>query len=570
MVSSVLVTMGVVGTFSFGLSFGVQGLSQGLLFGLLGLASPIIVSDLVMEFFYRDDPLITPRRINIVSFVWCLAGGVLLAVMGMISGFIGKPDILLRGVLLAVYSSVGLRSLIFPVFSTRGALKTVSAIVLQPLLMAVATYYLLPQVWQVSITTLIIVLMLVLLGPLILLVRISRWSFGDGAIRIIPIFRAFIYAWAEQHSEPLEEQLAAISESVTLEVDELMFASESGECLGRVVAPYIHPGPFRNVGSSGLSLVITEGIGGDCETVVVHGVSNHERDMARSGDMERVVEALKAADHPVASKTCSPMARAEVNGAKASCQIFGETALFTLTLSPKSHDDIPDVVKDRVREAAAVRELTAVVIDAHNCIDDDDLLEKRDAENLVAAAEEAIEEAAGLKREPFKVGFSRVHPSEWGLNEGMGPCGIGAIVVETVAGKNAYIAFDSNNVIQGFREVLLGHIASLGFVGAEVVTSDTHLVNAIGATDRGYHPVGEAMEHARIFRYVEDALKTAEPTPAGVSFTRIVVDDVQIIGVRGIEVLRGVVKTSFRVFIKTAATALPLTFLAAAITTLLA
>jgi len=102
------------------------------------------------------------------------------------------------------------------------------------------------------------------------------------------------------------------------------------------------------------------------------------------------------------------------------------------------------------------------------------------------------------------------------------------------------------------------------------MTSDTHLVNAIGATDRGYHPAGEAMEHGRTLRYVEEALSAAKPRPAEASFTRIAVDDVPIIGVKGIEMLRGVVKTSFRVFIRTAITALPLTFLAAAITALLA
>ncbi len=57
--------------------------------------------------------------------------------------------------------------------------------------------------------------------------------------------------------------------------------------------------------------------------------------------------------------------------------------------------------------------------------------------------------------------------------------------------------------------------------------------------------------------------------PAEASFKRVAVDDVPIIGVKGIELLREVVKTSFRVFIRTATTALPLTFIAATITALL-
>ncbi len=569
MVASVIVVSSVVGAVAFGLSYGTAGLSRGLIYGLLGLAVPVIASDALMDVFYGDDPLLTPRRVNIISFVWCLVGSLMLAVVGVISSLTGSPDLILRGVLLAVYSSAAIRMIIFSVFSTRDAFRTALAVAAQPALIAVATLLLLPGVWQTPLSVMAIVLALMLLGPAILLIQISRMSFEDGAIRIIPLFRAFIYAWAEQHNEPLEEQLVEISESARLEVDELVFTDPFGTCLGRVVAPYIHPGPFRNVGSSGLSLVLTEGLGG-CETIVAHGVSSHEMDMARSEDVKRVLSALEAAGVAKTHASCGSMTRAEVSGAKASCQIFGETALFTLTLSPKSHDDIPSAAKDRVRSAAAGHGLNAIVIDAHNCLDHEDLLDENDVENLVAAAGEALEKAVKLPKGPFKMGLSRVRPPEWGLNEGMGPCGIAAVVVETTAGKNVYIVFDTNNMIQGFRERLLGHVASLGYVEAEALTSDTHLVNAIGATDRGYHPAGEAMDQVSVLRYVEELLSAAKPKPAEAFFTRVAVDDVPIIGADGIELFRIVVKTSFRVFVRTAAAALPLTFLAAAATALLA
>ncbi len=501
MVSFIIVTMGLAGTLSFGLAYGPAGLLQGLIFGVIAIALPVIASDLLTDTLYRGDPLLNSRRVSIVSFVWCLAGGMLLTLLGIFSGFSGKPDILLRGVLLTVYSSVSIRVLIFSVFSTRGFAKTVVAIGIQPLLMMVGTYLLLPQVWQIPPATLLVVLALILVGPAILLIRLSTWSLGQ--IRIIPMFRGFVYAWAEQQNEQLEDQLATISESVTLEVDELSFYSEE-RCIGNLVAPYIHPGPFRNVGSSCLSTAITEGV--PCETLVVHGISSHESDMTRSRDMERVVSALNWATDPAKSGFCTPMVRAEVSGAKASCQIFGSAAFLTLTLAPKSHDDIPDTVKDRIRDAAQKLGLTAVIADAHNCLDNDDFLSDADAENLVAAAGEAMRKAQVSSAGPFKVGFSRVKPSDWGPDEGMGPCGIGALVVETPAGRNAYVVFDSNNIIQGFREEALTHVASLGFVEAEVMSSDTHIVNAIGATDRGYHPAGEAMEHDKVLQYVGEAL----------------------------------------------------------------
>jgi putative membrane protein len=563
MVISVIATTGVAGVASFSFASGYTGLAEGLIFGLLGLAAPIIASDLITESFYRDDPLLTPRRINIISFVLCLAIGVLLVVIGILSGFTGRLDLLLRGVLIAVYSSAGLRLLIFSVFSTRGAMKTVLAISIQPLLMVITTYYFDPEIWRIPLPHLLAVLILVLLGPTLILVRISQWNFNDGAIKIIPLFRAFVYAWAEQHSEPFEEQLAIVSEPARLETDEMMFTDSTGYCIGRVVTPYIHPGPFRNVGSSGLSLVLSEGLGESCETIVTHGVSSHERDLVRSADMQKILSSLRDASMSTPSNLCSLMTRGEVSGAKASCQIFGDTALFTLTLSPKSHDDIPDEVKDPIRQAASKLGLNTVVIDAHNCIDDDDLLDEKDVDNLVMAAQEALRRATEHLRESFMVGFSRVNPKEWGLDEGMGPCGISAIVIQTRESKYAYLVFDSNNIIKGLREKLLERVMSLGYADAEILSTDTHLVNAIGATDRGYHPAGEVMELEKVYRHFEEALKGVTLTPALVSFARITIDNVQIIGMKGIELLRDVVKTSFTVFIKTAVTVLPLTFITA-------
>ena len=564
MVSFIVVTMGVAGALSFGLAYGPAGLLQGLMIGVLAIAVPVTASDLLTDTLYRGDPLLNSRRVSIVSFVWCLTGGMLLTVFGIVSGFMGRPEILLRGILLTVYSSLSIRMLIFSVFSTRGVVKTAIAIGLQPILMMAGTYLLLPQVWQVAHLTLLTVLAMVLIGPAILLIRLSTWSRGQ--IRIIPMFRSFVYAWAEQHNEPLEEQLATISESVTLEVDELSFSSD-GRCIGNLVAPYIHPGPFRNVGSSCLSTAITEGI--SCETLVVHGISSHERDMARSRDMKKIVMALNGSVGSVKSGVCTPMVRAEVSGAKASCQIFGSAAFITLTLAPKSHDDIPDTVKERIRDVVQKQGLMAIIADAHNCLDHENFLSEADEKNLVTCAEEAMRRAQGSSVRPFKIGFSRVKPSEWGPDEGMGTCGIGALVVETPAGRNAYVVFDSNNIIQGFREEALGHIVSLGYVEAEVMSSDTHIVNAIGATDRGYHPAGEAMEHEKVLHYIEEILKLAAPTSAEVSHARIVVDDVPIIGVKGIGVLRDLIKSSFRVFIMTAATVLPLSFVTAVAAALL-
>ena len=57
--------------------------------GVLAIAIPVIASDLVTDTLYRGDLLLNSRRVSIVSFVWCLVGGMLLIIFGIGSGFMG-------------------------------------------------------------------------------------------------------------------------------------------------------------------------------------------------------------------------------------------------------------------------------------------------------------------------------------------------------------------------------------------------------------------------------------------------------------------------------------------------
>ena len=568
MIAITVSALGAVGALCFGLVYGISKTQTGLLFGIIGLAAPMIASDFILGAVYRGDILLTGRRINIISFVWCMTGGAIIIISSLLAALTGLPVYLDRGILLAIAALICLRIVIFGVFSIRGAMVAGLAIGLQPALLMCSSFILRPSVWD-NPTTDAIVLLLAVLGPMVVIGVMSTMRYGGGKIDTLSIFRAFIYAWAEEQNGPLEEILMRISENRTVEVDTLAFSSQSDGCVGRLVAPYVHPGPFRNVGSSALSLMITRGIEDGCNTLVAHGISNHEWDMARNADMASIVRAMKEAQFSKTSAVCTPIVRAEVKGAKASCQMFGEIALFTLTLSPKSHDDIPDIMKERIREITTAQGIEAIVIDAHNCIDHLDLLDENDVKNLFEAADNAFCIAYNLPQAHFKTGFSLVKPKEWGLKEGQGPCGIGAVVIEDKSAKFAYLVFDSNNMIQGFREKLLEHVKSRGYQDAEALTSDTHLVNAIGVTDRGYSPVGEAMEEGLLFAYVDRALDLAETTPAVVSFNRVKIEAVPVLGANGIELLMGVVKSSFRKFSVTALTAIPLTFLAAALTAFL-
>ena len=53
------------------------------------------------------------------------------------------------------------------------------------------------------------------------------------------------------------------------------------------------------------------------------------------------------------------------------------------------------------------------------------------------------------------------------------------------------LSVDGNNMEPGFREEAIRILKTQGFDDAEVLTTDTHVVNAISTSSRGYPPVGQ-------------------------------------------------------------------------------
>jgi putative membrane protein len=155
------------------------------------------------------------------------------------------------------------------------------------------------------------------------------------------------------------------------------------------------------------------------------------------------------------------------------------------------------------------------------------------------AAAMCLEKAASMKQEPFEVGASTVMPREFTLIDGMGTGGITAVVVNVSHQKAAYVVIDGNNMVSGLREKILSSLVSIGFDEAEVFTTDTHSVSAIVLGKRGYHPVGEVMNHERLIKYIREAaqkaLSSLERAKAG--YREISVPGVRVIGEKCLESL---------------------------------
>jgi putative membrane protein len=121
----------------------------------------------------------------------------------------------------------------------------------------------------------------------------------------------------------------------------------------------------------------------------------------------------------------------------------------------------------------------------------------------------------------------------------MGPGGICVIAVKVNNRLMAYVTIDGNNMVSGLRKRILQRLNQLGFEDGEILTTDTHVVNGIVITPRGYHPLGEALNQEKFIKYIEQAAKQAKNNlqPAEAACFTMVAPEVRVIGEKQVGML---------------------------------
>ncbi len=367
--------------------------------------------------------------------------------------------------------------------------------------------------------------------------RVGKRTLG---IASSSLFKAFLANWTEDLNAPLESFFETLGREQNVRVSMLTFSANK-RIKAVIVVPGLHPGPFKNLGSSLLPSLIQTTLQSklQCVVSVPHGLVGHELDLSSQFQNQRVVEGiLRAASSLHNYSKATPFVQIRENEATASCQIFGDCALLTLTTAPKSMEDLPQELDSFIIKEAEKLGLSALVIDAHNSIEGPFKVNEVIG-SLRKASVASLNRALSYERSSFEVGAAMVFPKEFTLEEGMGPGGISVIVARVGDQKAAYITIDGNNMISGMRERILSELREIGFLEGEVLTTDTHAVCGVVQTFRGYHPLGEVMDQSKLIKYIReatiDALDNLEPAEA--SWRTEIVPNVNVIGEKRIEEL---------------------------------
>jgi len=367
--------------------------------------------------------------------------------------------------------------------------------------------------------------------------RVGKKTLG---IASSALFKAFLANWTEGLNAPLEVFFEKLGSEQNVRVSMLTFRANK-RTKAVMVVPALHPGPFKNLGSSLLPSLIQTTLENklQCVVSVPHGLVGHELDLSSQLQNQRVVEGILGfTDSSLNYSKATPFVRTRKNEATASCQIFGDCTLLTLTVAPKTMEDLPQELDSFIVKEAEKRGLSALVIDAHNSIEGSFNVDEA-VVSLRKASVASVKKALTYERSSFDLGAATVVPKDFTVEEGMGSGGISVIVTRVGDQKAAYVTIDGNNMISGLREKILSALREIGFFDGEVLTTDTHAVCGVVRTARGYHPVGEVIDQTKLINYIKqaavDALDNLEPAEA--SWRTETIPDVNVIGEKQIEKL---------------------------------
>ncbi len=487
---------------------------NSFILGISLFAVTFLMDLFVSKIVLKSDPVFSTRRTLVLS----LAGWLLwlfFNALGVGLSFAFSSLLWVKLCLLGFAVVLTLRSLVFIATSTASRWRQVLSTLLQPALCITVFLifwitYMGTLSWQVYLFVGVSPI-IGLIAVFLLLSSIDRLGKNTYSLPALSLFRAFILNWVSDQNAPLEKLLEEMGEASDIEVTLLKF--DASKPKAAIIVPLVHPGPFKNIGSSLLPSLLKQGYEKEfgCDACVPLGILGHELDLASQAQNHKIIsQVIASARFESTAGLASPFVRATESFATASCQIFGDTVFLSFSLAPKTTEDLPQELGRIVSEEAKKYGLkTAVIVNTHNSINDIVDTEEH-LDSLQKAASKCLQKAIAQPTKAFMVGAATVFPEAFTLKAGMGTGGITAVAIQVERQKTVYAILDGNNMISGLREKVLDALASLGFDESEVFTTDTHAVSALVTGRRGYHPVGEVMDQELLIRFIGEVAKKAE------------------------------------------------------------
>ncbi|SHG42045.1 DUF2070 family protein [Halobaculum gomorrense] len=378
----------------------------------------------------------------------------------------------------------------------------------------------------------------VVLGLICGLYAVAVWTFlyvvdrpwrNTLGVSVLDFLRGFIGHIAEGTRE-LEDFFEQLGEEAVVPVTVLSIRTEDGDEKARWVLPMIHPGPMGEIGGGNLPVRIAESTDG--LAFPPHATAGHDFNLVTEREVDTVVAAVDRAHSRLTySPTATESVRTTAGEASVLGQAFDDDALLVSTFAPEFADDVEYAVGLSTAAEARTAGLDDVLlVDAHNSnngLDGPDLGHVTPGStrsfDMMQAARRAGERLAVAPRGDLSVGVAWER-TDWTPEEGIGPLGIRTMVAEVSAGDDAdsqttaYVLVDGNNMEPGLRGHLVDAVVdAVDTDEAEVMTTDTHIVNTVEADNQ----VGAVVDRDALTDVVVDVAREAvadtEPVETGMA-----------------------------------------------------
>lgn len=317
----------------------------------------------------------------------------------------------------------------------------------------------------------------ILLGALYLFFVIinapMKKSFGYSST---DAFSFFVSQWLYNNRD-LEKAFEQVGENAKTVLSVLSFKRKNDNVL--FVTPYVHYGPFGNLGGSRFSYLIEERIRKkrNAKSFVFHGTVTHDLNPVSEKEVDKIISGVESAIKKMKHKKEKvSFSRGKEKECTADNLTIGKDSFFGLSRHPKVTEDINFGLGMSMMYAAEKQRDTATVVDQHNS-ETGEITSFEPGSGIGYRYLRAIEKSLGkkTKKMPLGIGVSK-KKIESGL---VGGGGIKTAVFSS-SPEYVMVLIDSNGITPKFKNRIEKEIKSIK-KGCEVgiYTTDTHQTNIV-------------------------------------------------------------------------------------------
>lgn len=322
-------------------------------------------------------------------------------------------------------------------------------------------------------------------------------EFSEDPLWFIASFINYLSNGEREHLRSINKFFESIYTERTVPVSSMVFW-KGNKPKAIFLFPYIHPGPFGEVGGSDITKKLRIFTGFD-NLMVFHTTTTHDNNVADERDVKKIAEVVKNSIKATTRfKKMSDVLRFEVGNFEVLAHLFGKYIMVALIPTKDIFDDVDLKAGLTLRRKLLKFYDDAAIVDAHNNFDENAFpltLTHRDVDSIARKIKTLKANA------PIIMGYAQ----RFFKSKSFGPDGIKVAVFIHNGKKIGYILLDGNNVKRGLRKRIRDSLKDI-LDEVEVFSTDNHIVN-YNIID--LNPVGDKDDWNQIIKTVNDAVKDA-------------------------------------------------------------